>query len=90
MASARNAVAQLVELPSEDFDRACVQAHDGGHGHQRMGQVAKYAGVAPALFDVARDGIEDGDDLALAIRAEPLHGALDRRDDRDGVGVVHG
>jgi hypothetical protein len=25
----------------------------------------------------------------LAIRVEPLHGAPDRRDDRDGIGVVH-
>jgi hypothetical protein len=37
---------------------------------------------------VALDGVEDGDDLALAIRVEPLHGALDRLDDRDGVWVV--
>jgi hypothetical protein len=51
--------------------------------------VVKYAGVALALFDVGLDGVEDGEDLALAIRVEPLHGAPDRLDDRDGVGVVH-
>jgi hypothetical protein len=88
-ASSANAVAQLVELPVDEGDRTRVEAHDGGHGHERIRQVVKYAGVALALFDVGLDGVEDGEDLALAIRVEPLHGAPDRLDDRDGVGVVH-
>lgn len=89
-ASSPRAVTQLFELPDDEGDRTRIEAHDGDQGHQRIRQVAKYAGVALALFDVGLDGVEDGDDLALAIRVEPLHGAPDRLDDRDGVGVVHG
>ena len=87
-ASSPTPAAQLGELPGDEGDRPWVQAHDGAHGHQRIRQVSKYARVALALFEVALDGVEDGDDLALTIRVEPLHGALDRLDDRDGVGVV--
>ena len=46
-------LAQLVEFEGEHGDRTCLQAHDGAHGHQRIRQVAKYAGVALALVDTA-------------------------------------
>jgi hypothetical protein len=64
-------LAQLVELAGDDGDRTCVQTHDGAHGHQRIRLGANNAGVALALLDVALDGVEDGDELALTIRAEP-------------------
>lgn len=83
-----NAAAQFVELPGDDGDRARIHVRDRRHGHEGIRQVTQYAWVALALFDMARDGVEDGDDLALSIRVELLHGALDRLDDRDGFGVV--
>ena len=45
-------------------------------------------GVAAALFDVALDRVEDREELALPIRAEPSKGACDRLDACDGLGVV--
>src|SRR6185437_3907940 len=51
-ASSTNAVAQLVERPGDEGDRTRIEAHDGGHGHQRIRQVADYAGVTLTLFDV--------------------------------------
>lgn len=81
-------VVQLVQLPGDGGDRARIEVHDRSHGQEGVCQMVEYGAVALALFDVALDGVEDGDDLALAIRVEPLHGALDRRDDRDGVWVV--
>lgn len=79
---------QLVELPGDGGDRTRIDVHDGSHSQKRVCQMVEYGAVALALFDLALDRIEDGDDLALAIRVEPLHGALDRLDDRDGVWVV--
>ena len=81
-------VVQLVEFPSDGGDRMRVQTHDGRHRQERIDQVAEYAGVALTLFDVGCDGVEDGDDLALSIRVELLHDALDRRDDCNRVVVV--
>jgi hypothetical protein len=82
------AIAQIGELPDDGGDHPRIEVDDGHHGHERVAQLVQYRRVALALFDVALDGVENGDDLALALRVEPLHGALDRLDDRDGLGVV--
>ena len=82
------AAPELFELLRDGGTGPRVEVDECGHGQQRRFQVVDDGEVASTLFDVAFDRVEDRQELALAIRAEPSQGACDRLDACDGVGVV--
>ena len=86
--SLTEAAPQLVELLRDDTAGPRVEVDDGGNGQQGSFQMVDDHEVASTLFDVALDRVEDGQELALAIRVEPSQGACDRLDARNGLGVV--
>ena len=86
--SLTEAAPQLLELPRDDTAGPRVEVDDGCDGQRGSFQMVDYHEVASTLFDVALDCVEDGQELALAIRVEPSQGACDRLDARDGLGVV--
>jgi len=77
-----------VKLLRDCSKSARVEVDVGCHGQKSICQVAQDKRITRALFDVTLDSVEDGDEVALALRVEPSNGALDRRDERDGGRVV--